>query len=49
VLRLTRDFGVAAIPTSVFYTRGTDHHVLRFCFAKRQETLDKAVERLIKV
>jgi len=49
VLRLTRDFGVAAIPTSVFYTRGTDHHVLRFCFAKRQETLDKAVERLVKV
>jgi len=48
-LRLTKDFGVAAIPTSVFYTRGTDHHVLRFCFAKRQETLDKAVERLVKV
>lgn len=49
VLRLTKDFGVAAIPVSAFYTRGTDHHVLRFCFAKRQETLDKAVERLLKV
>ena len=48
-LRLTKDFGVASIPTSVFYTRGTDYHVLRFCFAKRQETLDKAVERLLKV
>jgi len=48
-LRLTKEIGVAAIPTSVFYTKGTDHHVLRFCFAKRQETLDKAVERLIKV
>ncbi|HVW12663.1 MAG TPA: methionine aminotransferase [Mucilaginibacter sp.] len=47
--RLTKDFGVAAIPVSAFYTRGTDHHVLRFCFAKRQETLDNAVERLIKV
>ncbi len=48
-LRLTREIGVASIPTSVFYTKNTDHHVLRFCFAKRQETLDKAVERLIKV
>ncbi|HVS91733.1 MAG TPA: methionine aminotransferase [Mucilaginibacter sp.] len=47
--RLTKDFGVASIPVSAFYTRGTDHHVLRFCFAKRQETLDNAVERLIKV
>jgi methionine aminotransferase len=48
-LRLTKDFGVAVIPTSAFYTRATDHHVLRFCFAKRQETLDKAVERLLRV
>jgi len=49
VLRLTKDAGVAAIPVSAFYTKGTDHHVLRFCFAKRQETLDKAVDRLIKI
>lgn len=48
-LRLTRDYKVAVIPTSVFYTRNTDHHVIRFCFAKKQETLDKAVERLLKV
>src|ERR1700761_4060297 len=48
-MRLTKDFGVADIHVSAFYNRGTDHHVLRFCFAKRQETLDKAVERLIKV
>jgi len=48
-LRLTKDFGVAVIPTSAFYTRATDHHVLRLCFAKRQETLDKAVERLLRV
>ncbi|MBS1524692.1 MAG: methionine aminotransferase [Bacteroidetes bacterium] len=47
--RLTKDFGVAVIPVSAFYSRGTDHHILRFCFAKRQETLDIAVERLIKV
>jgi methionine aminotransferase len=48
-LRLTREIGVASIPTSVFYTQGTDHHVLRFCFAKRQETIDKAVDRLMKL
>lgn len=48
-LRLTKEIGVASIPTSVFYTQGTDHHILRFCFAKRQETLDKAVDRLLKV
>jgi methionine aminotransferase len=46
-LRLTREAGVACIPTSVFYTQGTDHKVLRFCFAKKQETLDDAVNRLI--
>jgi len=48
-LRLTREIGVASIPTSAFYTKGTDHHVLRFCFAKKQETLDKAVDRLMKI
>jgi methionine aminotransferase len=48
-IRLTREVGVAVIPVSAFYTKGSDHHVLRFCFAKRQETLDKAVDRLIKV
>ncbi|HAL83225.1 MAG TPA: methionine aminotransferase, partial [Mucilaginibacter sp.] len=31
-LRLTKEIGVASIPTSAFYTRDTDHHVLRFCF-----------------
>jgi methionine aminotransferase len=48
-LRLTKEFGVASIPTSAFYTKATDHHVLRFCFAKRQETLDNAVDRLLKI
>jgi methionine aminotransferase len=48
-LRLTKEIGVAAIPTSVFYNKGTDYNVLRFCFAKKQETLDKAIERLLKV
>lgn len=48
-IRLTKEIGVASIPVSGFYSKGTDHRILRFCFAKRQETLDKAVERLIKV
>lgn len=47
--RLTTEFGVASIPVSAFYNRGTDHGVLRFCFAKKQETLEKAVKRLTKV
>jgi methionine aminotransferase len=48
-LRLTKEIGVAAIPTSAFYSNGIDHKVLRFCFAKKQETLDKALERLIRI
>ncbi|HWW39791.1 methionine aminotransferase [Pedobacter sp.] len=46
-IRLIKDFRVASIPVSAFYLHNTDHHVLRFCFAKKQETLEKAVERLI--
>lgn len=47
--RLTTEFGVACIPVSAFYNRGTDHGILRFCFAKKQETLQKAVKRLTRV
>lgn len=47
--RLVTDFGVATIPVSAFYTKNTDDKILRFCFAKEQETLEKAVERLLKV
>jgi methionine aminotransferase len=47
--RLVREYGVASIPVSAFYTKHTDHNVLRFCFAKKQETLEKAVERLMKL
>jgi methionine transaminase len=46
VQRLVRDYGVAAIPLSAFYRDGTDHRVIRFCFAKRDETLLAAAERL---
>jgi len=48
-IRMAKENGVASIPVSAFYTKGIDHQVLRFCFAKRQETLDKAVDRLMKV
>jgi methionine transaminase len=48
-ISLVRDYGVASIPVSAFYTKHTDHKVLRFCFAKKQETLEKAVERLMKL
>lgn len=47
-IRLTREAGVAAIPMSSFYKAGDDYRVLRFCFAKKESTLDQAVERLIK-
>ncbi|QJD98140.1 methionine aminotransferase [Mucilaginibacter robiniae] len=46
-IRLTRDFGVATIPVSAFYSKAIDYHVIRFCFAKKQETLDMAVEKLL--
>jgi methionine transaminase len=48
-LKLVKEFGVASIPVSAFYMKNTDHQVLRFCFAKKQETLEKAVERLMKL
>lgn len=41
-IRLTKEFGVASIPVSVFYHEGTDNKVLRFCFAKKDETLEQA-------
>jgi methionine transaminase len=44
--RLVRDFRVATIPLSAFYQDGTDHKVIRFCFAKRDETILAAAERL---
>jgi methionine aminotransferase len=48
-LRLVKDYKVAAIPNSAFYIKGTDYKTLRFCFAKRQETLEKSVENLLKL
>ncbi|MDQ6756280.1 MAG: methionine aminotransferase [Bacteroidota bacterium] len=48
-IRLTKSFGIATIPTSAFYKDGKDDKVLRFCFAKKENTLELAVERLLKV
>jgi methionine aminotransferase len=45
-LRLTREIGVASIPTSAFLYKQAPPPVLRFCFAKKDETLEKACERL---
>lgn len=47
-VRLTKDYGITTIPLSSFYNNKTDNKVLRFCFSKKQETLDAAVERLVK-
>lgn len=43
---LTQKHKVASIPVSVFYRDKTDNKLLRFCFAKSKETLDKALEIL---
>jgi len=41
-IRMTTDFGVAAIPVSVFNSSGHDDHLIRLCFAKTEEVLEKA-------
>jgi methionine aminotransferase len=46
---LTREIGVAAIPLSAFYGDGFDQKVIRFCFAKKDETLRAALERLARL
>jgi methionine aminotransferase len=46
---LTADVGVAAIPLSAFYGNGFDQRVVRFCFAKKDDTLNAALERLAKL
>jgi methionine aminotransferase len=46
---LTSEIGVAAIPMSAFYGGGFDQHVVRFCFAKKDETLNEALARLAKL
>lgn len=47
--RLITEHKVAAIPPSVFYHKNDDHKVLRFCFAKTDETLAEAAEKLCRI
>ncbi len=46
---LTREVGVAAIPLSAFYASGFEQRIVRFCFAKKDSTLDQALERLARL
>jgi len=46
---LTSEIGVAAIPLSVFYGDGFNQNVVRFCFAKQDETLRTALKRLARL
>ena len=48
-IRLTREHGVASIPVSVFYRKPPAHKVLRFCFAKSEETLARGAEILSRI
>ena len=48
-IRLTKERGIASIPVSVFYREPPDHKVLRFCFAKSEETLARGAEILCKI
>jgi len=48
-IRITKELGVATIPVSAFYKAGTDNNVIRFCFAKKKETLEEAVEKLARL
>jgi methionine aminotransferase len=48
-VRLTKEIGVATVPVSVFYGQPRQEQLLRFCFAKTDETLERAAEKLIKL
>jgi methionine aminotransferase len=48
-IRLAKEFGVAAIPLSVFNANGEDRNLVRFCYAKTDDTLEAAIEKLCKI
>lgn len=48
-IKLTKEIGVASIPVSVFYSDKTDNKILRFCFAKDEEMLKIAGEKIAKL
>ncbi|MBC7424533.1 MAG: aminotransferase class I/II-fold pyridoxal phosphate-dependent enzyme [Ferruginibacter sp.] len=47
-IRLIKKYGVAAIPVAAFYNTQKNNKVMRFCFVKKESTLEAAVDRLIK-
>jgi methionine aminotransferase len=47
--RITKEYGVASIPVSAFYTDPPNDHVVRFCFAKEQHELEEAASRLAAI
>ncbi len=48
-IRLIKEYGIASVPLSAFYSNLTDNKILRFCFAKRNDTLEKAAEILSSI
>ena len=48
-VRLVKEFGVATIPVSALYKTPTNNQVLRFCFSKKESTLEAAAEKLVNV
>ena len=48
-IRTTKEYGVACIPVSAFYKAGTDNKVVRFCFCKKEDTLEEAASRLLRL
>ncbi|GMV77235.1 MAG: aminotransferase [Chitinophagaceae bacterium] len=47
-IHLTKAYGVTTIPVSAFYKNEEDNKAIRFCFAKKEETLELAAERLMQ-
>lgn len=47
--KMTKEYGVAAIPMSVFYQDKLDRKIIRFCFAKDDQTLENAAEKLCRI
>lgn len=45
-VRLIKEYGVATIPVSAFYKSPQQNKVLRFCFAKKEQTLERAINKL---
>jgi len=48
-VRLVKEYGVATIPLTAFYKIPVENKVLRFCFAKKEETLQEAASRLVNI